>query len=298
VNISGCATSGTVTAAADLIYVVTSPTTLVVKTNAFCTGTANVVTLTDQAGDTVVSVPGATSGAMKLDFITPPNLVAVPTDLSAAGTLPVVSFNTAKQTPINQVAKAPTTGGTTIKVTAGTNKFAQSTTYPLAASLGGVALTGVTGYTAAGTVVTSGAVDYFTAKVGAHAAGAVGLSVTSAGITKSFSNALTNFAYSGPTISVAPAFGPTDGGNVVKITGAGFTSSTTVSFCGVNAPQLTVAPNASTATVISVTAPAFVDPALTTAAAAVDGPCSIKVTTAGVTSVVNAGSTYTYVAQG
>ncbi len=56
--------------------------------------------------------------------------------------------------------------------------------------LGGVALTGIAPHFVIGT---TGAVDYFTAKVGAHAAGAVGLSVTSGGVTKTFTVAQTGF---------------------------------------------------------------------------------------------------------
>lgn len=291
VTISGCTTAPT--------YIVTSPTTLVLKTAGDCAaGTNNTITLTDTNSDTVVSTPtsatATVAAAQKLDFIAPPTLVAVPTDLTT-GTMPVVSLNTANQKPVNQVVTAPVTGGTSIKVTAGSTAFASSTSFPLAASLGGVALTGLVPHFASGT---TGPVDYFTAKVGAHAAGAVALAVTSGGVTKTFTTAQTGFSYAGTTITVAPAFGPTDGGNVLKITGAGFTTSSTVTICGTSATVLTAAPNAPTATSLSVTVPAFSDPAGTTAATAIDGSCTVKVTTGGLASIVNGGSTYTYVAQG
>ncbi len=288
VSISGCTT--------DPMYIVTSATSLVLKTAADCAvGTNNVITLTDLAGDTVVSTPASATAtiaaAQKLDFVAPPTLATI----VANTTYPVIELNTAGQTGYDQVRTAPVTGGTTIKVTAGGTAFASSTAFPLAASLGGVALTTITPHFASGT---TGPVDYFTGKVGAHAAGAVALSVTSAGVTKSFTNAQTGFSYAGTTISIAPAFGASDGGNVVKITGAGFVPSgagaSTVTVCGVSAPVVTTG---STATLLNVTVPAFTD-ATVAATDPVDGPCTVKVTTGSIASVVNPGSTYTYVAQG
>lgn len=288
VSISGCTT--------DPMYIVTSATSLVLKTAGDCAvGANNVITLTDTNSDTVVSTPTsstpAVAAAQKLDFVAPPTLATI----VANTTYPVVQANTAGQTGYDQVRTAPVTGGTTVKVTAGSTPFQSSTTFPLAASLGGVAMTAITPHFSSGT---TGPVDYFTGKVGAHAVGAVGISVTSAGVTKSFTNTQTGFGYAGTTISIAPAFGASDGGNVVKVTGAGFvpagSGASTVTVCGVNAPVVTTG---STATLLNVTVPAFVD-ATVGATDAVDGPCTVKVTTGALASVVNAGSTYTYVAQG
>ncbi len=288
----------------DPMYIVTSATSLVLKTPADCAvGVNNIITITDDTTtDTVSSTPtsptATIAAAQKLDFVAPPTLGAVPTDLTT-GTYPVVSVNTALQKPINQVVTAPVTGGTTIRVTAGSTLFATSTTLPLAASLGGVALTNLVAHYSSGN---TGPIDSFTAKTGAHAAGPVSLAVTSGGVTKSFSNALTNFTYAGTAITVAPAFGPTDGGNVIKIAGAGFvpsgTGASTVKVCGVSTTVLTSTGNTPSATSLSVTAPAFSDPTATTATTAIDGTCTVQVTTGSTISIINAGSTYTYVAQG
>ncbi|WP_165865718.1 IPT/TIG domain-containing protein [Vallicoccus soli] len=270
VSVTGCTT--------DPVYIVSSPTSLLLKTAADCAaGTNAVVTLKDDQGATLVastpnSATATVAAAHKLNF------VAAPTISAKATTHPVIQANTSAHAQSEQVITAPVGGGTTVKVTAGSTPFVNTTATPLAATLGGVPLTGI--------VMASGGAS-FTGKVGPHAAGAVALSVTSGGVTKTFSVADTDFSYAGNTITVTPAFGPSNGGNDIKIAGTGFTAGSTVTVCGTAATVKA----GTTATAMTVTVPK-------SATTAVDGPCTVKVTTGTVSSVVTPGSTYTYVAQG
>lgn len=277
------------TVVSSLPYIVTSPTTLVLKTTAACAAGIGTVTITDTASSpaTAVSVPGSSvSGAMYLEFKTPPTL---------ASTNPVIENNTAGQATAAQIKTAPTTGGTTIKVTAGSNKFFNSSSYPLTATLGGTAVTNLKPIyhtTNAGETQ----VDAFTATVPAHVAGTVPLTVVSGGITTTFTATQTGFSYAGTAItSLTPNYGPSDGANKIKIMGSGFTSGSVVTVCGVNAP-LSATAGDNTATQLVVTVPAIT--VTTPGTDPVDGVCTVKVATAGVNTIVNQNSTYTYVAQG
>jgi len=268
VSISGCTNDPT--------YIVQNATTLLLKTDNSCAvGTGNVIDITDSAGDDAVSVPGATGGKMVLDF------VAAPTIKTADAThRPMVTENSSGVAYANQVASASTSGGTVVRVYAGGTVFVNSTTYPLAASLDGVAMTKVTMHTGG---------DYFTAVLGAHAADAKPvLKITSNGVSKSFvwgaggGSAVAgthDFVYAGNTISVSPASGPINGGTTLTVTGAGFTTGTTATVGGTSCTKVS-----QTATSFVCTVPA------TTAA----GPVSVVVTTGSLTSVTSAGSTFTY----
>ena len=284
-DLAGVAIAGCTTAPS---YIVASATSLVLKTAGDCAvGTGRVVTLTDAASNTLVSTPGSATAAVaaahKLDF------VAAPTISVTATTHPVVQANTSAHTQLDQVRTAPVGGGTTVKVTAGATPFVNTAAFPLKATLGGVALSSIS-------MPVGGA--SFTARVGAHAAGAVALTVTSNGVTKAFTAAETDFAYAGNTVTVSPSSGPSNGGTVVRVGGAGFVTSgggaSTVTICGVAAPVTVLG---STVTSLVVTVPKFAD-ATALSADPVDGPCTVKVTTGSTVSVVGAGSTFTYVAQG
>jgi hypothetical protein len=208
--------------------------------------------------------------------------VAAPTILAGDAThRPVVTENSSGVGYSDQATTGPTTGGTTVRVYAGSTPFVNSTAYPLGATIGGVALTGVTMHTGG---------DYFTGVTGAHAAdNAPVLKITSNGVSKSFvygaggasATAGTHeFQYKGTGISVAPAAGAINGGTVLSITGAGFTSSTTATVGGTNCPVV----GTPTATLFKCTVPA------TTTAGAVN----VATSTGSVTSTVSAGSTFTY----
>jgi hypothetical protein len=275
-------------------YIVQSPTVLLVKTDTTCAAAANVVvTVTDTSG-TAVSVPGATGGAQALSFVTAPTIAV------ALATLhPVTTDNTAGLTYAAQTTagtSASTKGGTVVRVTSGATGYSNSTSLPLAASLDGVALTGVK---LVGTNGTAG--NYFTGVVGAHAADAAPvLKITNNGVSKSFvwgaggSSPVAgtfDFVYGGSTVAVSPAFGPANGGTKLTIAGAGFSttgSNDVVTVGGVACPLTTPAP---TATTIVCTAPA-------STLAGIGGPVTVQVAvTGGLTSVISAGSTFTYLAQ-
>ncbi len=269
VSIGGCDTDPT--------YIVASATSLLLKTADDCAiGTDKVVTVTDDAGNTAVSPSAAGAG---ITFVAAPTILA-----GSDSDRPVVTENSSGVDYADQITAAPVKGGTTIRVYSGDTAFVNSTAFPLAASLGGVALTKVTMHTGG---------DYFTGVVGAHVADASpALKVTSNGVSKSFlygaggSSAVDgthDFTYGGVPIVVAPTNGPINGGTVLSITGSGFTSSTTAEVAGESCPVV----GTPTATLFKCTVPAA------TAAGAAD----VVTTTGSVSSVVSVGSTFTYVSQ-
>jgi hypothetical protein len=278
VTIAGCTTAPT--------YIVASPTSLVLKTAVDCaagaTGAA-LITITDTSSNTAVTT--ATT-AKTLSFVAPPTIKT-----ETASVHPITTENTNGQAYADQVASAPTKGGTVIRVTAGATGFSTTTAFPLSASLGGVALTAVhlVGVNAA-------AGNYFTGVTGAHPAAdaAPVLKITNNGVSKSFAFNATpaagvhDFAYAGSSISVSPAFGPDNAvGSVLTITGTGFSTTAgndTVTIGGVSCPVS----GTPTATSIKCNPAAVIVP----------GPKTVQVAvTGGLTSVVGANSTYTYVAQ-
>lgn len=267
VNIAGC-TAGS--------YFVSSATTLVFKTDATCAIAASaVITIDPVSGSNVVTTP-VSKPAQALAFVAAPTLAA-----NDGTTFPVTTSGTAAQT--TPTFTASTTGGTGIRVTAGATKFVNSTTYPLAATLNGVKLSSI--------VMKTGG-DWFTATLPAVAASAAPvLRVTSNGVSKSFAYAAASssstvadsfeFTIAGVGITASPASGPMDGGNTLTVKGAGFTAATTATVGGTSCPKT----GTTTATSFTCTVPA----------ATTEGPVSVVMTTGSVTSVVSAGSTYTYV---
>jgi hypothetical protein len=279
----------------DPAYTVVNATTLVLKTDATCaaTSTANaVITITDIGGGTATngSTTAASPAAAAFKFVTPPDIADTTTSVHPAFTDATAGLTYAQQTTSG--LSVSTAGGSMIRVYSGQVPFATSTTLPFSASLDGVPLTGVTigGGTAAG--------NYFTGIVGAHAADAAPtLKITNNGVTKSFahhavgaSTGTQELSYGGSTVSVSPSSGPAKGGTVITVTGTGFSttaSSDVVTVDGVSCP-VTGTP---TATSVKCTVPA-------STLSPVEGPVVVQIAvTGGLTSVVSAGSTFTYLAQ-
>jgi hypothetical protein len=251
-------------------FIVVNATTLVLKTTGTdCAAGAATVTITDASG--TATNPAGTAGA--LTFAAPPTLVTVDSSHNA-----MMTDNTSGLAFADQALTAPIAGGTVVRVVAGSTPFVNSTATPLAASFAGVPMTGVT-------LGAGGA--FFTGKLGAHAAGAGTLTVTSGGVAKSFTAAETdNFAYAGNTITVAPTSGPANGGNTLTITGSGFSSASTVKVGTVTCAS----PTATGTTKITCTVPKI-------AAGTSDGPEAVTVTTGAVTNVVSSSSIYTYLSR-
>ena len=264
------------------VYVVANPTTIYAKTpNATCgtatasTTTPETITITDNETNTVTFTGTATTG---LFYVTPPAIAATNpayTDLSSA--IPA------------KVKQLKVGGGQLVRINAAADyTFAAGVT----AALGGTAMTGVT-------VVGSTAGNYITAVAPAKAAGAVALTLTANGVSKTFPATATGLSYwAPPTVAtVAPNAGRAvvsggTGGDTV-ITGTGFSPTTngnTVTICGQTATvKATPAP---TATSLSVTVP---DPQLGTDV--YEGVCPVRVTVGGNASPVTATSTYSYLTQ-
>jgi hypothetical protein len=260
-------------------YIVISTTTLALKTaGTDCSAGSATITVTDSDGNTVVTTG---TGNQVLSFAAPPTIATI-----SSSVRPVVNDNTATLAYADQAATSPVDGGTVVRVLAGSTPFVNSTALPLKASLGGTAMTDVK-------MATDG--SYFTAKAPKHASGAVGLNITSAGVSKTFSSTDTGYSYAGTVISLSPNYGPSNGGATISITGTGFVASgsgaSTVTFgTGSGAPTGTVDSAKSTATKLVVATPAL-------PAGQTEGPVTVVVNTGSVNSVVNQNSTYTYTAR-
>jgi large repetitive protein len=142
----------------------------------------------------------------------------------------------------------------------------------------GTGFTGATGVTFGGTVATSYTVNsatQITAVSPAHAAGTVDIVVaTTGGPTPTSSVDQFTYTATKPVISsITPTVGKPGGGDVVTITGSGFTGATTVSFGSTPGTGLTV----NSATSITVTSPAGV--ATSTVDITVTGPGGTSATT-------------------
>jgi hypothetical protein len=266
-TMTGVVLSGAGACTTDPQYIVVTPTTLVLKTaDTDCSVGASTITITDSSGTAVNPVGAATA----LNFTAAPTLLATDSTHNS-----VTTDNTAGLAFADQVLSAPVTGGTAIRVLAGSVPFINPTDAPLKASLNGVALTAIT-------MPVGGA--YFTGKLGAHAAAAGSLTVTSGNATATFiTTDINDFAYAGNTMSVLPVSGPANGGTVITITGIGFSSSSTVTVGGVSATA--VAATGTTKLVATV-------PQL--ASGASDGPAVVTVTTGGVSPVFSVTSVFTY----
>ncbi len=118
-----------------------------------------------------------------------------------------------------------------------------------------------------------------------HAAGAVSVTVTTAGGSASLSSAFTYYDVPG-TISLEDTSGPTAGGETITIKGTNFVSGNTTVLFGTNAGTGVIVESTTSLTVVT--------PATTTGAVAVD----VKITTPGgsSTSKASTGAGYTYVA--
>ncbi|MFI5954247.1 IPT/TIG domain-containing protein [Cryptosporangium sp. NPDC051539] len=268
VTIDKCSTAPT--------YIVVSATSMVLKTaGTDCATGAAIITITDADGDTAVS---SNAGNQVLTFAAPPAIVAID-----GSNRPLLNETTASLPYADQTVTSPIEGGTVVRVVAASGTpFANSTALPLKASLGGTAMTEVK-------MATDG--SYFTAKAPKHAVGTVGLQVTSAGVSKTFSATDTGYSYAGTLVTVSPQSGPAAGGTTVSISGTGFivtgTGSSVVKFGTVAA---TVDTAKSTATKLVVAAPAQ-------ATGATEGPVSVSVSTGStpLNSIITGATTYTYV---
>jgi IPT/TIG domain len=268
-TISGITITGAGACTTDPGFIVLNATNIALKTTGTdCAAGAATITITDTSG-TATNPSGA---AAALTFVPPPSLATVDTSHNA-----MVTDDTADLAFADQALSAPIAGGTVVRVLAGATPFSTSTSTPLTATFGGVAISAIA-------VGPAGA--YFTGKLGVHAAGTAALSVTSGGVTKAFTTAQTNnFSYAGSKVTITPTNGPANGGTTLTVTGTGFTSASTATVGG----AACTTPTVTGTTKLTCTVPKL-------AAGKSDGPATVIVTTAGVGSVLTTGSVYTYLA--
>jgi hypothetical protein len=249
-------------------YIVTSPTTIVVKTpTAGCTASVDqvngeTITINETGGvGTLSNVPA--TAAQRLIFVPPPEI-----DLLA--NKPVITDASSQLATANQVVNLIPAGNQTIRVKAlGSYRFDQRTTAGLSASLGGKPLTAIAVYNTTGTATGPTGIpdadgNWFTAKspVPLVAGGAYSLTVTQFGVSKTFAQAATGLTWNAvPTAaSLDVKEGKAAGGTTVKVTGTGFSTTvadyndgsgnTNVKVCGTEATV-----TAATATLITFTTP-------------------------------------------
>jgi hypothetical protein len=282
-NITGVDLGGDSNCADLPVYVVTSATTLTVKTpSGGCDPTS---------GNTPESVTIEFTGSQTLTkattnlfFIAPPVL---------AGTAPVITDNSSALPAANQIKQFVAGGGQTIRVKADST-FAFSSTGALSASLGGKALTSVT-------IANSGNTgNYFTGRTAAGMSTSdPSLSITHNGVTKTFAAAsIDNISIvNAPLItSLSVTSGKVDTATTTVITGQNLTGATAVTFCGVaGVIASNPAPTATTMTVTTPTAVSDVSPGLGSGVYA--GSCPVKVTTPGGTNVHSPASNFTFVVE-
>jgi len=280
---SGVALSSGGTDCGTPIYIVASPTTLVIKTTTNdCDAGTGVVTLTDAAGD-----PAVTSAAGAFKFVDPPTLRTLDSDSDGTNDQNAVMTDATSGLPYAQQAVSLPSAGGTIRVYSGSTPFQNDTAnkLPLSATLGGKSLTSVVMHTGG---------DYFTAKVPSGVGANPTLSVTSAGVTVSFTNADINaFTVGGATISLSSTSGPASGGGTLTITGVG-TSWSSASAPSVQFGDQTIASSNVTvvsATKLTITVPAIDDPNTT---GANSGPVEVTVGTGANATLQSATSVYTY----
>ncbi len=220
-------------------------------------GTAASTFTVDNASQITATAPAHAAGTVDVT-------VTTPAGTSPTGAADQYTYVAAPTVTSITPSSGPTVGGTSVTI-AGTN------------------LTGASAVSFGGTAATTFTVDnanQITATAPAHAAGAVDVTVTTAGGT-SATNLGDAFTYvAAPTVtSVTPSSGPTTGGTSVTIAGTNLTGASAVSFGGTAATTFTV----DNANQITATAPAH-------AAGAVD----VTVTTIGGTSATSANDQFTY----
>jgi hypothetical protein len=240
-------------------------------------GTTVTITGTNLATATAVNFGGTNAAAYSVDSATritatsPPGTAgAVHITITTAGGTSVTSsadqFIYVAAPTVSGVAplNGPTSGGTTVTIT-GTN------------------LTGATAVRFGGTnaAYSIDSAIGITATSPAGTAGAVDITVTTAGGTSVTSSADQFIYVAPPTVSgVAPLNGPASGGTTVTVTGTNLTGATAVRFGGINASAYSV----DSATRITATSP----PGSV-------GTVDITVTTVGGTGAASSAGQFTYV---
>jgi hypothetical protein len=289
-------------------YIVTGTTQIAAKTpddeaddtNDGCAATASsttgeTITITFANDDTL------TKTGSNLFFITPPSIAAV-------GSGPVVTENSYKITdPDDRVKRLISTGGQTVRITAGSDfAFSGGTAAGLAVTIGGKALTEVKAWNKAGTTqLTAAAADAdkgntLTAKTatGMTASATPSVIITQNGVSKTFTSTATGITVvSAPVITALSATSVKANSDTnITVTGTGFAIAATAKVCGVTATVVTAPTAAGTSMVITV--PAAIgdaDPGLGAGVNA--GVCPVVITSNSADSPINEKSMIAVVAE-
>lgn len=288
-------------------YVVTSPTTISVKTPGNGTNTASVPGCAASSGGTAepVTITASSTGganvtkASAVTFVPPPSVAT-----ASSSQLPVITENSSEVAVANQVQALNAVGGQTIRIRAGADfAFSGAGTAGLSGTLGGKPLSTVgflssTGATQANSAAGDNA-NYWIAKTGTGltASTTPELTITQNTVSRTFATAATGLTIvATPTVtSLDVQSGKTNGSTTVKITGTGFSATTTdntVTFCGASANVTAATTTLLTVTTPTVSSTAGTTPGLGTATA---GVCPVVVTKGGVASPVTSTSFFAFV---
>lgn len=276
-------------------YVVTSSTSISVKTpgegdnpGAGCSAGAAAAVNINQ------TEAGEATKAAAITFVDPPTIAAAN---------PISTENSAALDAANRVTKVSTTGGQNIRIKAGTGTaFSGVAGAGLSGTFGGKPLTTV-GFlapdlSAQATSAAGTNGNYWIAKTGTGLSTASNtLTITLNGVSKTFSAADTGLTIAAiPTItSLDVTSGKAKSATAVKITGTNFTTTPAdwrVTFCGE-----AVTPSASTATQLTVNAPATIGDEVGFADDVWEGVCPVRAYPAAAPtniSPVSPGSYFTY----
>ncbi len=306
-------------------YVVTSPTTITIKTPA-AIAPATVDGCPVGSGNVTINFSSPASGTLSttkpLNFVAPPTVAAPGTTI-----LPIATENSAGLPIADQNSRFLATGGQIVRVTAGqTGGTAPNTPYAfdprkdagLKVSMGGKDGADIKVYTPAGVLmspttttdadVTAAVGNYLTFKTVTGMNPATdSVTITQNSVSKTFGATPTELGTAfdvatGPLVTaVSPAFGRITGGQDITVTASGLSKSAVpadyeVDFCG-SVPGTVVKINSTTtaATSLTVTTPTTLG-AATSPFYPLAGACSvtIKTTTPAYTSPVTAAGIFTF----
>lgn len=276
-------------------YIVTAGTSVAVKTpTGGCDATSGVASETVAIhfvnGDTL------TKTLSGLVFVPPPKIEAL-------ANAPLITDNSSLLTdPDDRIKVFQAAGAQTIRVKAASDFTFSGAAGKLSASLNGKALTEVKVWKADGSGAFTGTSgdngNYFTGKTATGmTTGDATLSITHNGVTKSFLTAATGATVAAvPTVtSLSPTFGKSGAETTVTVTGTNLTAATGVTFCGLAGSAPVVASNGTSLTSKTPAAIADASPGLGTGN--LSGVCPVKVTNANGTSILTAGSVFSFLTE-
>jgi hypothetical protein len=290
-NVTGV-TLGDDTACANLqTYVVTSPTTISVKTpsDPDAAGPLGPGCAADTAADVVIHFGADEIRKVGgITFVEPPKVEVL-------ANKPVITDNSSALAPAQQINRFVTNGGQTVRIKAASDfAFDPRSASGLAVTMGGKAGTGIKVYDASGvqlavsaTGVVGNSMSFTTAT--AMSAGDETVTITQDGVSRTFTKAETGIDLAALPIvtSLSVTSGKASAGTTVNITGKNFSTTAAdytggafaVTFCGEPATTFAATPVNSAGTQITVITPDVTNQSPGLGLGVYAGPCEVRVGT-------------------